>query len=259
METNSLNNLEPASLGPEFELMPKELGFVHSRVVNVARKQPCEIYVGRTLRGHTSTGWHNTHTMAGNSLKSRLTAVTRYFDGLVLDAQLMGRLEELKGKSLGCWCAPKLCHGHVLAAMSENYWGACAKWVNSLKTLESSLEFRLLVTGSRTFTDKDLIQKSFAKQWEVFGKPKSITLVVGDAKGADKIAQELWRQVGWKVEEHKANWDEQGNAAGMRRNLAMIASGVDACLAFADGDTPGTQGCLAAARKAYIPCVEIRK
>lgn len=31
-------------------------------------------------------------------------------------------LDELKDKILGCWCAPKLCHGHVLVELiNERY------------------------------------------------------------------------------------------------------------------------------------------
>lgn len=32
---------------------------------------------------------------------------------------LLSRLEELKGKALGCWCAPEACHGDVLAAKAR--------------------------------------------------------------------------------------------------------------------------------------------
>lgn len=32
---------------------------------------------------------------------------------------LMGDLHELKGKTLGCWCAPLACHGDVLAELAE--------------------------------------------------------------------------------------------------------------------------------------------
>lgn len=26
---------------------------------------------------------------------------------------------ELRGKALGCWCAPDTCHGHVLAELAD--------------------------------------------------------------------------------------------------------------------------------------------
>lgn len=30
---------------------------------------------------------------------------------------------ELRGKVLGCWCAPKMCHGDVLAELAERAEG----------------------------------------------------------------------------------------------------------------------------------------
>lgn len=30
---------------------------------------------------------------------------------------IRAHVHELRGKRLGCWCAPALCHGHVLVAM----------------------------------------------------------------------------------------------------------------------------------------------
>ena len=31
------------------------------------------------------------------------------------DAEFRRRVLELRGKKLGCWCAPKLCHGMIIA------------------------------------------------------------------------------------------------------------------------------------------------
>lgn len=33
----------------------------------------------------------------------------------------LGRLRDLKGKRLGCWCAPLACHGHVLVKLIEEF------------------------------------------------------------------------------------------------------------------------------------------
>jgi hypothetical protein len=32
---------------------------------------------------------------------------------------LMARLPELKGKVLGCWCAPEACHGDILSEFAN--------------------------------------------------------------------------------------------------------------------------------------------
>lgn len=33
---------------------------------------------------------------------------------------ILERMHELKGKTLGCWCSPKQCHGHVYARWLDN-------------------------------------------------------------------------------------------------------------------------------------------
>ncbi len=32
---------------------------------------------------------------------------------------ILQHVHELRGKRLGCWCAPKLCHGNVLARIAD--------------------------------------------------------------------------------------------------------------------------------------------
>ena len=34
--------------------------------------------------------------------------------------ELMNSLKELKGKVLGCWCCPELCHGNILLDLLKN-------------------------------------------------------------------------------------------------------------------------------------------
>ena len=112
---------------------------------------------------------------------------------------------------------------------------------------------RILVTGSRSWTDADAIKASFATWWADNPGTLNPVLVVGDARGADKIAAELWAAAGLVVERHEAEWDELGKKAGVVRNQIMVDSGVDACLAFPIGDSPGTKHCITAAKRAGIP------
>ena len=37
--------------------------------------------------------------------------------------ELMSSLHELRGKQLGCWCKPKLCHGDVLVKLYKEKYG----------------------------------------------------------------------------------------------------------------------------------------
>ncbi|MBX6723654.1 MAG: DUF4326 domain-containing protein, partial [Dactylosporangium sp.] len=43
----------------------------------------------------------------------------RYEAWLRTRPDLMARLPELRGRVLACWCAPKPCHGDVLARLAD--------------------------------------------------------------------------------------------------------------------------------------------
>lgn len=49
--------------------------------------------------------------------RRRIDCIEEYLEWLLSEEgfAVMGRIRRLKSKVLGCWCAPRLCHGHVLA------------------------------------------------------------------------------------------------------------------------------------------------
>lgn len=120
---------------------------------------------------------------------------------------------------------------------------------------------RVLVTGSRNWTDRETIEKALELVADVasvcadLASPKDITVVHGGARGVDTIAAEVAREYGMRVEEHRADWDRYGRSAGPRRNAEMVAAGADVCLAFPLGESRGTRGCMALAAKAGIEIV----
>lgn len=114
---------------------------------------------------------------------------------------------------------------------------------------------RLLVTGSRAWTDEDEIRTRL-EEFDVFAE---VTLVVGDCStGADEIAYRVATDLGWSIEVHWADWDEYGRAAGPRRNREMVDSGADWCFAFfkTGAGNKGTQGCVNMAVAAGIAVTE---
>ena len=238
-------------------LLGERFAWSTSLVASVARKEVHDLYIGRSTRGYMDTGWGNKHAVSGTSLRGRLTSIISCFDDLVVDKALRERLAELNAKVLGCWCSPKLCHGHMLSIASHEGIDVAGDFVDSLVAMVEELPTRILVTGSRSWGGAEVMKKAFNDLWRANGK-KPITLVVGDAKGADEIARGLWESSGWPMEVFIPDWEGKGKSAGPKRNAAMIASGVDGCLAFADGDTPGTQGCIDAARKAGVIVKEFR-
>lgn len=109
---------------------------------------------------------------------------------------------------------------------------------------------RILVTGSRHWTDRAVVVSALADQRRLLG---DAVLVHGDARGLDRLAAWVWSRWGLPVEVHPADWERFGRAAGHRRNAEMVKAGADVCLAFPIGASPGTRSCAAMAQKAGIP------
>ena len=82
------------------------------RVVH-CKRQPFDIYIGRPSK------WGNPFVVGQDGTREEVIA--KYEQWLLADEQsaLRAALTELRGKVLGCWCAPKACHGDVLARLSD--------------------------------------------------------------------------------------------------------------------------------------------
>jgi hypothetical protein len=96
-------------------------------------------------------------------------------------------------------------------------------------------EYRVLVTGSRAWTDKDLVVEALRKvALDSFDqKPSSaLTLIHGGAKGLDSMAAEIAAENFWYIESYPADFESFGKSAGPRRNQEMVNSQPDICLAF---------------------------
>lgn len=89
-------------------------------VVNRHHKKPYHIYVGR------GSEWGNPYshlpsTKAEFKVVDRKEAIEKYIKWIVTQKELLMKLRYLRGRMLGCYCAPSLCHGHILAVMAHNY------------------------------------------------------------------------------------------------------------------------------------------
>ena len=59
--------------------------------------------------------WHNPYKVGEKySRKTSLEKYKEYILDKIKNNPEIYNLKELKGKNLGCWCHPELCHGHVL-------------------------------------------------------------------------------------------------------------------------------------------------
>jgi len=76
---------------------------------------------------------------------------------------------------------------------------------------------KVLITGSRTWTDKEAIRRELMKL------PIGSILVHGDCKtGADAIAESLSIELGFETRKYPADWDTHGKKAGPIRNGSML-------------------------------------
>jgi len=129
---------------------------------------------------------------------------------------------------------------------------------------------RLLITGSRDWTDMPSIWRGFNQAIEFF-ETDHFTLVSGACPtGADALCEEYGRKLGLEIERHPANWDDCGNdcgsnhwryrmgrpycpRAGFVRNEQMVKLGADACLAFIKDKSNGASMTARLAEAAGIP------
>lgn len=113
---------------------------------------------------------------------------------------------------------------------------------------------RLLVTGSRDWTNKTLVEMALEDARHFLGE--DTVLVHGGAVGADTICANVWSKWGLPVEKHPANWGKHGRAAGPIRNQEMVDLGADLCVGFVlpYPKGRGTRDCLKRASEAGIEC-----
>jgi hypothetical protein len=114
--------------------------------------------------------------------------------------------------------------------------------------------FRILVTGSRDWDDWRTITTALIQARRDYSLGEIIpTVVHGKARGADFLAAQAARKLGWHVEDHPADWSAHRKAAGPLRNAKMVSDGADVCLAFIRNGSRGATHCADLAEKAAIP------
>jgi hypothetical protein len=81
-----------------------------TRVVH-CNKESYDIYIGRPSR------WGNPFSIGADGTREEV--VEKYRQFILAHPQMIADIQELKGKVLGCWCKPKLCHGDVLVELLD--------------------------------------------------------------------------------------------------------------------------------------------
>ena len=120
---------------------------------------------------------------------------------------------------------------------------------NMEKTQSSDEPFRLMISGSRTITDKEFI---FGELDKVYAEHRNLVLISGGAKGADTIAEQWAESHNLVIEQHKPNWKQHGRGAGIIRNKEMVLAS-DFVVIFWDGKSRGTKSVIDFCKKQEKP------
>jgi hypothetical protein len=122
--------------------------------------------------------------------------------------------------------------------------------------------YRLLVTGSRHYSDEDKVRRALWP-WTVvaLALPARLELVHGACPfgGLDLIASRVWGDWGFPVLAMPAETSPRGRFMGPERNQKMVdLGGYAACLGFPIDQSYGTRDCMRRADAAGILTLEVK-
>lgn len=120
-----------------------------------------------------------------------------------------------------------------------------AKAMNELGRRARRFGVPVMVSGSRTWTDRDTIQRAFEAWWSApyGGRPGThpVCLIHGGARGADRLAAEAASLIGWHEIAVPADWTKHSKRAGFLRNIEMLEADPAHVFIFWDGESRGTK------------------
>ena len=106
---------------------------------------------------------------------------------------------------------------------------------------------KILVTGSRHFTDKSYMKESIESVGHV------VCIIQGEARGADRCAKEIAKEMGVECKGYPAQWSKYGKAAGPIRNQEMLdKEHPDLVLAFPLEGSIGTWDMIGRCKKTGV-------
>eukprot|EP00027_Filamoeba_sp_ATCC50430_P008997 CAMPEP_0168560280 /NCGR_PEP_ID=MMETSP0413-20121227/10976_1 /TAXON_ID=136452 /ORGANISM="Filamoeba nolandi, Strain NC-AS-23-1" /LENGTH=214 /DNA_ID=CAMNT_0008591571 /DNA_START=11 /DNA_END=652 /DNA_ORIENTATION=- len=127
----SNNHYKPTSSGSTQQSGPKykqqsdfRINPKYKNLVVHCKKGHYDVYIGRK-NPTVPESYEPDADKWGNPFKidrdgDREECLAKYIDWVVKqDHIIQAAKRELKGKALGCWCAPQLCHGYVLATIAN--------------------------------------------------------------------------------------------------------------------------------------------
>ena len=115
----------------------------------------------------------------------------------------------------------------------------------------------VLICGDRNWADSQAIRAWLSKLQD-WGYD---TVIEGEARGADTIARDEAKRIGFIVKPYHAKWDTYGRAAGHIRNTEMLKQKPSMVVAFHNSieTSKGTKNCIEQARKLGIICIVVKE
>ena len=95
--------------GRRFE--PSQIHYLMPHPLVVHHRRPHDVFIGRPSK------WGNPFVIGRDGTREQVIA--KYRRWIMTQPHLLAALPELAHKRLGCYCAPRPCHGDVLAALSD--------------------------------------------------------------------------------------------------------------------------------------------
>jgi hypothetical protein len=169
------------------------LGVVMGGVVHVKQSR-YDVYIGRGWKSNWGNPFsHKQDTKALVQVASREEAVARYRSWLLGDTDkdlaqdqrkwILENLHTLRGKVLGCWCAPKACHGDVLHDMANpTDSSGLVGQLMQLSQLTETAPIKVACVGSRDLGEGELAFCQDVGKWLV---ERGFFVGSGNAEGAD--------------------------------------------------------------------------
>lgn len=109
------------------------------------------------------------------------------------------------------------------------------------------MEVRIIVAGSRDFSDYKLLKEKVSEKIASYNTTNTpVRIISGTARGADQLGADFAKWEHYELSEFPADWGLYGKSAGYRRNVEMaqfaVANGnIGVLIAFWDGKSRGTK------------------
>lgn len=111
---------------PDGLLVPAHVNLGAPRVVHCKRDRH-HIYIGRNPKRMAPSKWGNPFVVGEHGARGECIAL--YENWLRQNDALIAALDELRGLVLGCWCAPRACHGDLLLRLANATVAQRERWL----------------------------------------------------------------------------------------------------------------------------------